>query len=1138
MNKKLQIPFWVWKIMKLSIPQFILLFVCCMTACAIHSNGQNILDKPISIQAENTHFKGILTRIEEQAHVRFMYSSNAIDVQQRINVQVRNKRLEEVLKELLPPLSIEYSISGKRILLRKVATKQKIESDLVAPITHQQQDAANIERTIKGRVKDEKGVGLPGVTVLVKGTLRGSITDSNGGFSIEIPEQNTILVLSFVGYLTQEVAVENQTVLEISLKIDEKALEEVVVVGYGTTKRKDFTGSVGSLNLENSPIAMAPNINVLEALKGSIAGLNIGAVNAAGGEPGMLIRGQNSINGSNTPLIVLDGVIYMGSLSSINPNDIATIDVLKDATSAAAYGSRSANGVIAITTKRGRTGKPVISFNTSLGFQKWQNRPEMLRGDDWIKMVNDRNKYAAGSTNWMRPGEVANREAGHETVWLDEVSRTGIMQNYQTAISGATETINYYLSTSFDDNNSIVVGDKFNRIALLGKLKANVTKWLEVGVDAGFAKRDYFGGAASLSAAQMMSPYGVMYRDDQGNLEKYPYTESAINPLWGVNDGTRNREEVRHDYRLNSHALIKIPGVQGLTYRINYLLNQDKVYYGDFFYENYFVAEGSGLTRYAPTTIQGFLVNANGSIETRTTNSYVLDNIVNYDRLFGKHAFNATLVATRDQLKYEQQTSTGSDFAANGNTALGIRGLHKATVQRLDINGYERANVGYMGRINYAFDHKYFFTGSYRRDGASVFGIDNKWAQFWAAGVAWRITKEPFLQSFQGLDDLKIKFSWGQNGNQGIGPYTTLSTVSNGASGGIRYEFSNTPGRIYYGLSQNSLGNSFLGWETTSSWNAGFESVWLKNRLFVDVDMYVGKTTDQIFTRNIPVMTGFSTMIASMGQVNNKGIETTVRYVGLQKRDWNWSTGVTFWKNINKLVSLYGEDLDNDGREDDDIANNLFIGKSLGAIYGYEQIGIVQPGDTEYIQLTGAAPGAPKYRDLDGKPGITANDRKVLGFEKENFRLNLSNTISYKNLNLYVMITGTFGGNNLFLRSNTQAYMTSGTNRPYDNTHYIPYWTPENQSNEYPSATFAGDGRFLGLQNRTFVRVQDVSLSYAFAQAFLSKAKLGSLKVFTTAKNLATFTKWVGGDPEVGSRMRENGLPVASTYSLGLNLNF
>jgi len=1007
------------------------------------------------------------------------------------------------------------------------------------------------QEPIAGIVRDSIGNPLEGVSVLVRGTSRGTATDASGQFQMQA-SAGEVLIFRTIGYLSQELTLGNQRTVNVVLQMESSDLDEVVVVGYGTTKRKDFTGSVGSMNLENSPVALAPNLNVLESLKGSISGLNIGATNSAGGQPAMQIRGQNSINGENSPLIVLDGVIFMGNLSDINPNDIATIDVLKDATSAAAYGSRSANGVIAVTTKRGRIGKPVISFNSSVGFQEWQNRPEMLRAEEWIEMVNARNQYTPGSTNWLKNGELANREAGRETVWQDEISRTGVMQNYQAAISGASENINYYLSTSFDDNKSIIVGDQFNRIALMGKIKTDITKWLEVGVDAGFSKRDYSGVAANINEAQTMSPYGVMFRDDQGNLEKYPYTQSGVNPLWGVNNGTRDNEDFLYNYRLNTHAVVKVPWVEGLSYRVNYLINQDETHYGNFYYEDHYVQEGESPDRYSPATLQNLLTNANGTIEKRKGNSYVWDNILNFNRTFDRHSLDVTLVATRDHMKYERYVMTGRDFAANGNTALGLQGLHKATVQRIDYDGtnandlatrnYERSNIGYLGRINYSFDDTYYFTGSYRRDGASVFGADNKWADFFGAGFSWRVTNEAFMEPVEILNDLKLKVSWGQNGNQGLNPYGTLSTVENAASGGARYEFSNTPGRIYYGLYQGKLGNTSLGWEKTSSWNAGFESAWLGNRIFADLDLYFAKTTDQIFLRNIPVMTGFKQMMTSMGQVNNTGIEATVRTINVQKSDLTWSTTLTFWKNFNKLVSLYGDDLDGDGREDDDLANGLFIGKSLDAIYGYEQIGIVQEDDTEYIELTGAAPGAPKYRDLDGQPGITAADRKILGYEKENFRLNFSSNLSYKNFGLYVMVTGTFGGNNMYVKSNPSAYLVNGTGRFNDNLHYIPYWTSENRSNVYPSALFAGDGRFQGLQSRGFVRIQDISLSYTFNQPWLSAAHIGSLKVFATAKNLATFADWFGGDPETGARIRESEsalrLPVASTYSLGVNLSF
>ncbi len=586
-------------------------------------------------------------------------------------------------------------------------------------------DLFAMQKSVTGRVTDTNGEAIVGATVAVKGTTMGTITDSDGKFTITNIPSDATLVFSFVGMKIQEIPVGSQAAINVVMQEEAQGLPEVVVIGYGTAVRKDFTGTVGSLNVEKSPVAQMPNFNVLETLKGNISGLDIGATNTAGGQPSMLIRGQNSISGNNDPIIVLDGVIYMGSLGDINPNDIASFDVLKDAVSAAAYGSRGANGVIAITTKKGLIGKPLINFKASTGFQTWQNKPVMMKGEEWIKVVNARNKYVEGSTYWMKTGELANLAAGKETVWLDEVTQTGMTQDYQVSVSGASQNVNYYLSSSYGKEKGIVVGDDFNRLSIMAKMVANITKWLEIGIDGSYSKRDYSGFAASIGEAQTESPYGVMFRDDQGNLEKYPYTQSSINPLWGVINDVRDNQDIRNNFRLNAYTVINVPWIEGLSYRINLLTNLDKNQGGNFYYEDYYVAEGEGTDRYLPSVIKGFLSRANGVIDNNGTSSYVFDNILNYKHVFGQHNVDVTLVATRDSRRYEQVYTTGSDFTANGSTTLGMWGLHKATTQKVTLNVEEQTNIGYFGRVNYSYGDRYFFTGSYRRDGASVFGANN-----------------------------------------------------------------------------------------------------------------------------------------------------------------------------------------------------------------------------------------------------------------------------------------------------------------------------------------------------------------------------------------------------------------------------
>jgi TonB-linked SusC/RagA family outer membrane protein len=994
-------------------------------------------------------------------------------------------------------------------------------------------------KTVNGIIKDENGDPLQGVTVTAQGSAKGVLSAADGKFSIAILPSVKKLVFSYVGYVTQEVTVSDAAALTVSLVRESAMLNDVVVIGYGTTKRKEITGSVSTVKMENSPVALMPNMNALEALKGNVAGLNIGATTTAGGQPSAQIRGQRSIAGSNDPLILLDGVIYLGSISDINPNDIASYDILKDAVAASAYGSRSANGIIAINTKKGKSGKPAISFKADVGAQKWQNQPVMANGADWITLVNARNKYAPGTTNWLKPGEAANLAAGTETVWMDKVIQTGITQDYQLSVSGAAQNVNYYLSTSFNDNKGIVVGDWFNRKSVFGKVNTKVTSWLELGVDGSYSLRDYSGIAANVQSAQLMSPYGVVYRDDKGNLEKYPYTQSLVSPLWGVNDGTITNKDITNNFRLNVYGVVNFPFLKGLSYRVNLMSNLDKREAGSFTFENNYIKEGAGIPgRYDPASVQSLLSNANGNILNVTTSSYVFDNILSYETSIGKHHIYTTLVATRDHRRMDSVNTTGADFSANGNTALGYYGLSKATTQKVILNSNERSNVGYLARINYSYNDRYYLTGSYRRDGASVFGADNMWGNFAAVGAAWKISGEKFLSNVKILDNLKLKLSWGQNGNQGLLPYATLSQVQNGAAGNARYEYSNAQGTINYGLVQTTLGNPSLGWEKTASINYGFESNWFKNRLSVDLDIYNATTTDQIFVRTIPIMTGFGTQLASLGEVSNKGVELTVRSVNVQKRNFEWTSAFTYWKNNNKLVHLYNEDKNGDGMEDDDIANNFFVGKSLGAIYGYKQDGIVQTGDASYIAMTGAAPGAPKYIDINGDKKVDANDRTILGYNKENFRMNLSNTFRYKQLELYIIISGIFGGNNMYMLANTQAYMTSGTGRFNDNTIVKPYWTTENPSNVYPSAYFSGDSRFLGLQSRGFLRIQDVSLAYTLDTKWMKTAHINAMRFFATIKNPARITNWVGGDPETGTTVQSNTFPVATIYSFGANISF
>lgn len=982
---------------------------------------------------------------------------------------------------------------------------------------------------------------FPGVVVRVKGTDNAALTDLDGKAVIRGAGSPVTLVVSMMGYRTEEVAAAPGQSVQVTLSEDTEQLDEVVVIGYGTAKRKDYTGSVTSVRLENSPVALAVNSNALESLKGNVAGLDIGATNSAGGQPSVQVRGQKSISGASAPLIVLDGLIFMGGLNDINPADIATIDILKDASSAATYGSRSANGVLVITTKKGTTRKPTISFNASCAAATWANKPRMKSGQDYVDAIMARNNLT--DLSWMSEQEYYNYQNGLTTDWLAYSTRIGVKQDYQASVSGAGEKVNYYLSVSRSDSKGIVKGDDFTRFNLLGKINTDITSWLNVSMDAAFTRQDYSGIEANILTAYYLSPYGAPYRAGTTLLEKYPVTSSDgfQNPLWQTDKTLREQTDVRENYRLQSSALVRCPWVDGLTLRLNYSYTDTQKKTSDFRHEGYSIQEGryDDVSRYSSATLARLLASATGTRKNEVTRSRLFDAILNYSHAFGRHDIDATIVATRDRSTYDAESMTGTNYSGNGNTILGIHGLSKAEVHGVWEDGVETANIGYLGRVLYNYDGRYSFTGSVRRDGASVFGAHRRWGNFWSLGLAWTPSKEAFWGPGlkRVLTDFKVKASGGVNGNQTLAAFSTLSKVVSGQSGGIRYEFDTSD--IQYGIVISSMGNADLGWEATTAYNTGFESSWFEGRVDWDVDAYYSQTRDQIFTRTIPMMTGFESVKSTMGQVDNVGIESTVRSENVRTADFQWHSALTFWLNRNKLVHLYGEDLDGDGREDDDISNNLFIGKGLGVIYGYVQTGIVQASDNDYIGVYGGVPGHPKYADLNADDQITSEDRAILGYSSPNFRLNLSNTLSYKQFELYMMWAGIFGGAHRYMRSNANAFRVSNvTGYATANLIDIPWWTAEKPSEVYPAATFSTDGRYLALQDRTFVRLQDVTLSYTLRRSMLERFNLINLKVFLSGKNLLTFTRWVGDDPETGSSVLSSTLPVARSVTAGINISF
>lgn len=989
---------------------------------------------------------------------------------------------------------------------------------LLAAVTAMAQNVS-----ITGKVADSNGEPLIGVSVFVRGTTIGTMTDAEGAFELEVPAGASIEVSS-VGFVTQTIAVGDQRKFDIVLEDDNELLEATVVIGYGSVKRTNFTGSVQTHNVAESAVSAVPRTNPLEMLRGIATGVQMAQSGVAGADQSVTVRGQKSISGGSDPLIVLDGVIYQGRLMDIDPNTIQSMSVMKDATSLAAYGSQAANGVIMITSKKGQQGKPMINFRGTLSLVEQNYTPKLRSGEDYIQMINDRQGFEKGTTSWMSDLELANYQAGEETDWYQYVQQTGVQQDYSMNVSGATDRMNYLFGVSYGDNTNFIKGNRFIRETVTGRFTTRITDNISAGLNFNWANTQNDGVRPFYSRA--FSPYGEAEMPD-GSMRKYiigANQETAENPLWDVYNGV-DAEDRGNSSTIGGNIEVKFPWVKGLSYKVtgNYTTRNQLNRY--FVHENNLVMATD--TEYTTEVVDKYLSQAYGYIQNTRNISWVLDNILTYTRDLGEHYINATLVYTRDYTKSEGSRSYGSNFSSIGNTTLGFYGLNNAENQKVQNITYTlHTDVGYLARVNYSFKNKYHFNASVRRDGSSVFGADHKWGTFPALGAAYTISDEPWFK-LPAVDYLKLKLSWGKNGNQSLSPYQTLSNIAMGQSGGYTGYFGGEP---IFGEAMTRLANPNLGWETTLSWNGGFEVDLFQRKLHWELDAYKSKTTDQIFSRTIPVMTaGLTTQQSTMGRVDNWGIESSIRLNIIQKRDINWDVNLNFTMNRNKLVELYG------GDEEDDIVNLRFFGKPLNPIYGYHNIGIVQSTDTEYMAANGVTPGDVMNEDLNGDGKIDPEDRKILGYNQEAFRASLSSTFTWKKLSVYMMFNGSFSAGKYGKAVNNPAFLSYSEGMMYLNSVAHPYWTEENPSTVYPKA-YNVQGNPTYVANYGFVRLQDLNISYNLSNNWFKKMGISSASVYVAGGNLFFIAPgWKYSDPEVRNPYSQQ---LRRTYTFGVNVRF
>ncbi len=965
------------------------------------------------------------------------------------------------------------------------------------------------DQTVTGSVTDEKGEPLPGVSILVKGTQQGTTTDIDGKFSLHLTNDNLVLVFSFVGYVSQEVSVANQSVIAIRLESDTKALDELVVVGYGTMKKSDLTGSVVRVNMQERQ--NQANVNIMQALTGAAPGINIENRGGANAEPSFSIRGQNSLSASSRPLIVIDDIIYNGSLNDINVNDVETIDVLKDASAVSVYGSRSANGVIIITTKSGKSDKPVISFNTYHGFQKMTNNPmRVMNGDEFATRLVDYNHqslvyqwYATNPTSAEgRPArpDVTDRNlvasylltqeerdnylAGREIDWVDAVLRTAPIKNYDLNLAGKSgNKLNYFLSGSYTDVDGIQVNDQFKRLTLRSNLESNVNDWLKLTFNSAYAYTDESGIPASLTNARVASPLVNNYIG-QPNYDIFLGNE-LFQPYPLVNTYINNSHKT-NQLQLTGRAKIEVPWVQGLSYDLNF--SNRFAFENNNSYHNYNTPQGvsnKGLATKNP-------------IQNK---DWILNNIVNYQRSFDKHNVNLTLLYTREERAGSSSTLTAQGF---DNEVLGYDNMGLATIARVASTAWDESSVGLMARLNYSFNSRYILTGTFRRDGFSGFGANNKWANFPSLSAAWVFSEEA---AFSGSGNYygKLRLSYGKNGNQGIGRYSSLSRMA------TRYYVYGESTAV--GLYPSTLGNSGLSWETTESFNLGLDYGFLNNRITGSLDLYTSKTRDVLVQRQLPRASGYASVWANIGGIANKGVDFLINSKNLTG-ELKWETAFVFSLNRSKITKLYG-----DGN-DADPGNGWFVGEPISSIYDYQMSGGVWTEEeffNKQIPYAGWFPGQFRYNDLNGDNQITPDgDRTVVGYREPNYRFAITNTLSYKGFSLSVMFNSIQGGNGYFLGENAENinpryYMPQRMNNSLINA----YWRPDAPT-QNTTGIYNNPPRQSGIyQSRSFVRLQDVSLSYSLSPSVLKTVGLANCSFYVSAKNPYVWTKWQGWDPEV-----------------------
>ena len=1039
------------------------------------------------------------------------------------------------------------------------------------------------KKTVSGTVVDTNGEPVIGATIKEVGTQNATITDVNGAFKLSV-KPGARLSVSSLGFKEETVSASGSSIA-VTLHDDAADLEQVVVVGYGTAKRKDVSGAITSVKFDDGKITNLPNPNALTALSSQVAGLHYNPTNSASGDNSgtMTLRGKNviptspaaSAQSNNAPLLIVDGVISYGGISEINTNDIATIDVLKDASAAAIYGSRAANGVIIITTKRGESAKPTVRLNTSWSFSDWSRKPEFVNNKERFLMNRYYAQQANGNTSiptdqdfsmdWANNNlsilipEAEERRAFEEGVytdWLDEITRTGVGQQYDVSVAGGSKNVKYYLSGDYSRRQGVQKGDDYEKFNIMSKIDINVTDWLKVGLKGNYLSWRQWGVPASIANAEWITPYSYKYAQIEGYESWYnshPDGKTA-SPLYGSASGSSYLYSTNDRNGNNANgvltAQVDFPFLKGLSYRFTLNAQRNSSYQDTFTSPEFWVNTYETSQMDNPSM---YGKNAEGQSVSSVSSYWNADNILTYTTDIAKHHVDGMVGYTRESYDNNYYKFTFKGFT--GTTSLGYYNAAAAESKDVSRTRTRTQSIAYLARVNYNFDSKYYLTFNYRRDGYSAFGSDNKWGNFYGVSGAWVFSKENFVKnSLPWLDYGKLRLSWGQNGARTVPAYSTLSTVS------TWYTWLNNQSTLTF--YNSSLGNRTLRWATITKYNLGLDFSVLNSRLDGSIDIYSGRTTNMLMSRAVPYPSGFSSAYANVGKVSNKGVEITLHSVNLNgdgNNNVRWESNVTFDLNRNKVMSLFGKDYK--GVEADNVANfhtygpqsayALMIGCPITAVYDVKKLGIFQSQEEidAYVNKDGqkiqpdAKPGDVKFEDWNGDGKITTDDRHCIGDMDPLFTMNFGNTISYKNFSLYFSFRWMPGSDSHFLGYDPSAWGPTGTGG--NQLDRVNPWRVNNKNNDYPRYGWQNTLDYLWWNSRGFLKLKDLVFSYNFDRNLIAPLGLTGLRAYVSGTDLFTITNWSGLDPETGGTISAG---VASdkyqsngsyrTITFGLNVTF